>query len=200
MTETAQTPDWSAASDKPLSFLHPSELELSKDNPRQITEERFEALKYAMTKDPRFMLARPIVATPDGEVVAGHMRLRAARDLRWESVPVFVDEMDDAVKRERKLRDNVPYGDWVPSEVAALMQEHEAGGGDLAMLGFTDQERTDLQKLHEGGEAAPGDGSGGAGDLPVVHAIVIECDSDQQQADLLEEFADRDFNARAVLV
>lgn len=191
------TPSWDLG-DRPLSILHVHELHESDDNPRTITDERFEALKYAMTKDPRFLIPRPIVATPDGEVVAGHMRLRAAQALGWQTVPVYVESMDDGLKRERKLRDNVPYGDWVPTEVAELIDAHEAGDGDMQMLGFNDQELSDLAKL--GQEPAGGSGDEPTGDLPVVHAVVVECDTDEQQAELLEEFAERDLKARAVLV
>lgn len=190
-------PQWSERARELLSLLNPAELREADKNPRTITEERYQALKYALSSDPGMLEARPIIATPDGEVVAGNMRLRAALDLGWEQVPVYIADLDEKRKREWMLRDNVPYGDWVPSEVAELVREHDEDGGDLELLGFTGQERDDLQKLDQT-ERPQGDEP--TKDLPVVYAVVIECDTDEQQAELLEEMAERDLKARAVLV
>ncbi len=61
-------------------------------NPRSIAPGSLERLKRSLAAEPQMLDARPVIALPDGTVVAGNMRLRAARELGWDAVPtVFVD-------------------------------------------------------------------------------------------------------------
>lgn len=117
------------------------------DNPRTITDERFERLKYTLTRMPGLLEDRPLIATPDGTVIAGNMRLRAARALGWDRVPVSVRDPTPDERREIITLDNQPFGEWVPEELAALVRAHEEEGGDLALLGFADAEIEALRLL-----------------------------------------------------
>ena len=183
-----------------LSWMHPSELREADENPREINEERFAALKYSLQKDPSMMEARPIIVDARrGDVVCGNMRLRACTELGWEEVPVYAKEFaSDAQRREWMLRDNQEYGNWVPDELSRLVLAHEQEGSDLALLGFSTQELSDLRSLDvpdvpPGGEQPD--------DLPVeVWGIVIDCDGEAQQSDLLEEFEGRGLTCRALMV
>lgn len=181
-----------------LTTLHVGELHESPDNPREITDEAFEGLKYALEKQPQMLDARPIIATTEGEVVCGNMRLRAARSLNWEEVPVYVREFEsDSEKREWMLRDNNEYGSWVPEELRAMVAQHEAEGADLQLLGFSDQERRDLLQLPDD-DALPG-GDEPPEPIPVVFGVVIDCEGEDQQAELLEEFETRGLECRALM-
>jgi ParB-like chromosome segregation protein Spo0J len=184
-----------------LSRLNPHELKESSDNPREISAERFDALCHSLKQDPTMLEPRPIIATPDGRVVAGNMRLRAAKEIGMEEVPVFIAELDDKKRREWMLRDNADYGDWVPDDLAQIVAAHEQDGGDLTMLGLTPQETDDLRALAglEPTETAGG-GDGSEQELPVKFAVVIECESEEQQSELLEELDARDLDVRAILV
>ena len=140
-----------------VSWMHPAELREADDNPREITDERYAALKYAMDSDPSMMEARPIIVDAQrGDVVCGNMRLRAARDLGWDEVPVYTKEFDTpAQRREWMLRDNNGYGDWVPTELAKLVAEHERAGQDLRLLGFSSQELDRPARHRHARHAAP---------------------------------------------
>ena len=66
-------------------------------NPRTIKDPRFQNLCESLKADPDFLWLRPILATADGTVFAGNMRLRAAQHLGWEEVPaVLVDIPEQA--------------------------------------------------------------------------------------------------------
>jgi ParB-like chromosome segregation protein Spo0J len=197
MSQTTTTPEATEPAPR-LSRLHPGELHESPSNPRQISDERFAALKYALDQDPEMMAARPIIATPDGEVVAGNMRLRAALELGWESVPVFIAELDEARKREWMLRDNNEYGEWVPEELAALLKEHADTAGDMELLGFASD---DIDAIVRNAAKGAGIGAGASGDPPPpeVWGVVVECESESQQAELLERLDLEGFNVRALL-
>jgi len=174
-------------------------LHESPDNPRSISDERFQALKYALDKDSEMLQARPIIAKPTGEVVAGNMRLRALVDLGWTEAPVFVANLSPAQAREWMLRDNQEYGDWVPEDLAALIAAHEAEQGDLAMLGFTDAAVEGL--LKQAGDESGGGGGGSQGEVASaeVWGVVVECETEDEQAGLVEELADRGLEVRALI-
>jgi ParB-like chromosome segregation protein Spo0J len=177
--------------------LHPGELRESAINPRTISDDRFAALKYAMEQDPGMMEARPIIATLDGEVVAGNMRLRAARDLGWDSVPVFLADLDERRKREWMLRDNQGYGEWEQDALTALVREYANDlDGDTRLLGFADD---DLDALLAASADSGGLGAGIDPEPPAMFGVVVECESEQQQADLLERLEDEGFTVRALL-
>jgi hypothetical protein len=194
-----------------LSFVHPGELHEAPDNPRFIRDERFDALKHALKNAPRMMLARPVIAdtTRGGEVIAGNMRLRAAAELIAEgdngytamfkdTVPTFLYHFPggDTERREWMLRDNAPYGSW--EALAALVKEHENDGGDMSLLGFDTLELDRLVKEADAGDSLGGDG--GVGDEPpTLWGVVVECDDEETQSDLLEELAGRGLTVRALL-
>jgi ParB-like nuclease domain len=112
------------------------ELRENPRNPRQITPARLQALARSIEHDPAMLQARPLIALPDGTVIAGNMRLRAARVLGWETVPTVYADLDEERARLWLLRDNNPYGDWEEDDVAVLLAELQAGGSDLELTGF----------------------------------------------------------------
>jgi hypothetical protein len=189
-----------------LSNVGLSDLHESPDNPRTISDERFAALKHALLKDPKMMEARPIIAVPDGEIVAGNMRHRALAELVEEgkredaTAPTYVGDLTPAEKREWMLRDNQEYGDWVPEDLAALVAAHRDDDGDLSMLGFGDNQVEALLKAHdEPDDDGNGSSGGGGGASAEVWGIVVECDDEDQQAALVEELSDRGLEVRALL-
>ena len=177
-----------------LSALHESE-----DNPRQITDERYDALKYSLERDPEMLKARPIIATPDGTVVCGNMRLRALLDLGWTEATVFVKELTPAQRREWMLRDNQEYGDWVPEDLATLIKVHADESGDLKLLGFTEGKVDNLLKLAEDQDSQADGGGNGDGAPAEVWGVIVECETEVEQADLIERLSEEGLSVRAVL-
>lgn len=82
----------------------------------------------------------PIVARPDGEVLAGHTRLKAALSLGLETVPVLVaGDLDDAKARAFRLADN-KVGESSQWDLAALDAELSAlGDFDMGQFGFGEE-------------------------------------------------------------
>jgi hypothetical protein len=147
---TARPPDPSS----PVSALAELPLERLRcwpENPRTIRPERLEQLKRALADDPEMLRARPLLALPDGTVIAGNQRLRAARELGWQTIPVITVELDRERARLWALRDNNLYGDWEENALAELLAELGEGGVDLALSGFAGRE---LERLLAGIEPA----------------------------------------------
>lgn len=119
-------------------------LALNEQNPRVISKPRFEQLKRSLVNDPQMMHARPLIATTTGVVIAGNMRLRAARELGWETIPVVRVELDDAQAKLWLLRDNQSYGDWHDEQLAELLYTLHEAGADLDLSGFDESETAKL--------------------------------------------------------
>src|SRR5439155_20661936 len=121
------------------------------ENPRTIRPKRLEQLKRALADDRAMLRARPLLALPDGTVIAGNQRLRAARELGWATIPVITVALEPERVRLWALRDNNPYGDWDEPALAELLAELAGGGVDLALSGFAGRE---LEHLLAGIEPA----------------------------------------------
>ena len=154
--------------DVPIAQLHESPV-----NPRTITDEAFERLKQNVLAAPDMLKARPIIALPDGEIICGNMRHRVLTAIAEQAgngpgtiseatAPTFVADLDENEKREWMLRDNNEFGDWEQDALAELMAAHQAGGGDMALLGFANSEVDDLLKRADS-DAGGGGGGGTSG-------------------------------------
>jgi hypothetical protein len=75
-------------------------------NPRDISPEAFEALKASIQK---FGMPQPVVVNQRNKViVGGHMRLRAAAALGWDSVPVHWVDLPEIEEKALNVALNSP--------------------------------------------------------------------------------------------
>jgi ParB-like chromosome segregation protein Spo0J len=92
----------------------------------------------------------PVLARSDGEVVDGHLRLKAARKLNITEVPVILcDEWTPAQVKAFRLMVNrsVAWADWDEELLALELQELNAADFDLDLTGFNPKEIDDLLAL-----------------------------------------------------
>jgi DNA modification methylase len=124
--------------------MHTRDLRLSDRNPRSISTNRFENLKRSLQEDRDFLDARPLLVNsyPGREniVIGGNMRLRAARDLGWDEVPVVIVSVPPNVEAKWNLKDNNQWGEYDDAALAELIHGLEASGVDVGVLGFTSNE------------------------------------------------------------
>lgn len=81
----------------------------------------------------------PVLARSDGEVVDGHLRLKAARKLGLKEVPVVLcDEWTPAQVKAFRLMVNrsVTWADWDEELLALELQDIQAADFDLNLTGF----------------------------------------------------------------
>jgi DNA modification methylase len=96
-----------------------SELRGWEKNPRGIKKDAFERLKRQVSTLPEF---KPVVITPDGEVIGGNMRLKAYQALGHKEVWVSVVEpKDEAQKVAIALADNDRAGYYEEEGLAELL-------------------------------------------------------------------------------
>lgn len=91
-------------------------LKLNDANPRKIDKARFADLVHSMKSDPDFLSVRRIIvntrAGRDGIVIAGNMRVRAAKEIGLTEVPVIEVDVDERTERSWLVKDNAHHGIW----------------------------------------------------------------------------------------
>jgi DNA modification methylase len=99
----------------------------------------------------------PVLARSDGEVVDGHLRLKAAKKLRITEVPVILcDEWTEAQVKAFRLMVNrsVTWAAWDEELLALELQELNEAEFDLSLTGFDPKEIDDLLIAPEEDERA----------------------------------------------
>ena len=89
----------------------------------------------------------PVLARSSGELVDGHLRLKAAKKLRISEVPVILcDEWTEAQVKAFRLMVNrsVTWADWDEELLALELQELNEADFDLSLTGFDPKELDDL--------------------------------------------------------
>lgn len=121
-----------------IQMVKLARLRPNPDNPRVIKPERMEHLKQILQADSEMLHARPLIALPDGTVIAGNQRYLALLDLhgRELEVPTFVIELDRKRQHEWTLRDNEPFGEWVEDALGEILAEFRTEGWDTGLIGF----------------------------------------------------------------
>ncbi|MFA5420261.1 MAG: ParB N-terminal domain-containing protein, partial [Bacteroidales bacterium] len=101
-------------------------------NPRAIHPKDFERLKIQITRLGQY---KPLLITPDGEVIGGNMRLKAYTELGIKDIWVsIVTPKDDKEKIEYALSDNDRAGFYVEDDLEKLIGDFpDLNWGDYAV-------------------------------------------------------------------
>src|SRR4051812_43359732 len=130
----------------------------------------------SLDDDPRMLDARPVIALPDGTIVAGNMRYRAAVELGWTSIACVTVDLDAERARVWMLRDNQSYGDWELPSLSTLLLDMQANDVDLDLAGF---DANELKRLLDTLDADT------TAQLPAMtYSILIDCAGEREQVEL----------------
>jgi len=94
----------------------------------------------------------PVLARSDGEIVDGHLRLKAARKLGISEIPVILcDEWTPAQVKAFRLMVNrsVTWAEWDEERLALELQEIQEADFDLSLTGFDPGEIDGLLALDD---------------------------------------------------
>src|SRR5919106_1376019 len=108
-----------------VEHVAPSELKPNDYNPNRQTEDEFQMLLASMREDG---FTQPILRMPDGTIVDGEHRWKAAQELGYETVPVVRVSMSEAQRRIATMRHNRARGQDDTVAVAELMLDLEKLG------------------------------------------------------------------------
>jgi DNA modification methylase len=113
------------------------ELVLNERNPRRMRPERWAAFLRALEKEKAMTQARPVIAHRETkEVIAGNQRVRGARALGWQTIPVAFVELDELRATTWMFLDNHSFGEDDEDLAAELLAELKERGGDVELTGF----------------------------------------------------------------
>ena len=129
----------------------------------------------------------PIVARSDGEVIDGHLRLKAAQKLGLKEVPVVLaDEWTPAQVKAFRLAVNksAEWAEWDEELLKLELDELKLDEFDLPLIGFDDalQDKIASDMIDK--------------EYKEELAIIVECDSETEQEKLFEEFQNRGLRCR----
>ena len=136
-------------------------------NPRTHSDEQVAQIAASIVE---FGWTNPVLVAGDGAVIAGHGRLKAARRLGLDAVPVVVlDHLSEAQRRAYVIADNklALNAGWNDELLAAELHALNGDGFDLALTGFDEAELDRLMAPLDGTDAMSPDGDteeGGEGD------------------------------------
>ena len=127
-------------------WVDTSKLTPWRDNPRQNDGEAVDAVVASIK---RFGFASPIIARMDGEVIAGHTRLKAALKLGLDRVPVRYMDLDPADAKLLALADNRvgEIADWDDDRLSDILNELQAEGVDIDGIGWSAEELAEIMAL-----------------------------------------------------
>src|SRR5579871_2448709 len=125
----------------------------------------------------------PVLARSSGEVVDGHLRLKAARKLAITEIPVILcDEWTEAQVKAFRLMVNrsVTWADWDEELLALELQEIQESDFDLSLTGFDPGEIDGLLALEDDEKAnaappLPAEAVSRVGDLWVLGPHRVLC-------------------------
>ncbi len=113
-------------------------------NPRQISEQAVAGVAASIRE---FGFKVPILVDGGGVLIAGHTRLRAARQLGMDKVPVIrAGDLTPEQVRALRVADNKLHelAEWNMELLPIELKDLEVANFDLGLLGFSDDELKEL--------------------------------------------------------
>lgn len=127
-----------------IVYKKPTRLKLLGNNPRQIKDASFQQLCESLERNQDYFAARPLILsnrTGEEVVIAGNMRLRAAKKIGLKEVPtILLSGLTEEREAEIAIRDNVNNGAWDYDILANEWDDFPLAdwGLDIPGLGFAD--------------------------------------------------------------
>lgn len=176
----------------PLSKLevNKGQIEGVPKNPRFIRDNKYKQLVESISNTPEMMKARPLIVHKHGEkyvVLAGNMRLRAMRDLKWHECPCAITaEGTEAKKlREYSIKDNVAFGE---DDMDILANEWDLGElQDWGMNFNFDEEKEEANEQQKTSI-----------NIETEFRLEIVCENESEQEKMYNELINRGFVCRVL--
>ena len=173
-----------------------SEIKPLDNNPRYIKTDDFERLCASVQNNADYFECRPIILSDrTGElvIIAGNQRYKAAQEVGLLEVPtILLHGLTEAKEKEIVIRDNVQNGKWDYDILAS------GAWGEVEELADWGVEGVDFLSSEEGTttEEEPKEEKDYSEDITSKFVIEIDCDDEEQQQSLYNEFVEKGLTCR----
>jgi len=136
----------------------------------------------------------PILAKSDKTVVDGHLRLKAAKKLGLETVPVMLcDDMTDAQIKAFRISVNrvAEFAEWDDELLRVEFAELEELGFDLELTGFSLDEVANIFDDSEQEDTEPTEQS-----YAETFSVIVECESEEAQERIFNRLDSEGYKCR----
>lgn len=149
-----------------------------------------DAVEATANSIKEFGWQQPIVVDKEGVIIVGHTRLKAAKKLKLDHVPVTIAESltDEQVKAYR-LADNKTgeLAEWDDDLLTSELEELDNLDFDMSDFGFEELDESDSQSKNENTDPVPID------DKTV---IIIESDDESELEQYFEKLVEEGYPCR----
>jgi ParB-like chromosome segregation protein Spo0J len=158
---------------------------------------------WSMFGQRRPLVGRKDAKGPGGEIIAGNHGLETARELGWTHVAVLWVDDDDVRAKAFAAADNhtAELGFDDPELLADWLLDVRAA--DVDLFDATTYEPADLLKLLDPDAAKRETGNGQRGapvqEIASSWAVMVTCEDETSQVELLERLTDEGFDCRALI-
>jgi len=165
-----------------------SEIKLNPDNPRTISNKDMELLIKSLKEFPEMLHLREIVVDENMVVLGGNMRLLALQKMGASDCQIrMVSGLTPEQKREFVIKDNSNFGRYDFDSLANEWSDLPLAdwGVDLPDDWIKNNEKTN-QNINEIYE--------------LKYNVIVECDNEAQQKELLTRFEEEGLICRALIL
>ena len=178
--------------DLKIELINVNDLTLDPNNARKHNKKNIEAIGKSLQQ---FGQRKPIVITQNNVVVAGNGTLLAAKEIGWKGincVRVPADWSEETIK-VYALADNrtAELADWDNVILLEQLNDLDVTGWDLKSLGFD-------MPLHNNNSVSDDDVRPQLGETK--YAVIIDCDSEWQQSELLQTLSAQHLKVRPLML
>lgn len=173
---------------RPLTDLIPYAQNARMHSPEQV--------KQIVASIQEWGWTNPVLIDENGQIIAGHGRVLAAQKLKIADVPVMVARgWTETQKRAYVLADNqlALNGSWDEAILRLELDDLKVAGADLDLIGFSEK---DMLRLL-------GDGTKDADTTPQMNGlefrVVLDCEGEDHQKELLQRFEQEGLKCRALI-
>ena len=175
-----------------ITYKAPQELLAYFNNSRTHSDAQIDQIVASIEQ---FGWTNPILVDGKNGVIAGHGRLLAAIKMEMEQVPTIdLAHLTDIQKRAYIIADNKIALNASWDELTLASELNDMQEFDLSLLGFTDDELERYLK-----ENANDEDNGKEHDFGQSYEIIVECASEYEQRQILEEFTARGLKCKSLL-
>ena len=137
-----------------------------------------------------FGFTNPVLVDDEGDIVAGHGRVMAARQIGMTAVPTInVGWLNEQQRRAYVIADNqlALNAGWDDEALAAELSALDDSGFDVGLVGFSDADMERLLGLTDSNETG---GQAGNSDTGINYqekfAVLVDCKNEDHQAQVYE--------------